>query len=311
LLEDLSLGYVTSGRHVVGVFAGTRPAPGKGLLAVGGVEYGKKGGDGPAGLTPLPGTEIEVQRCQARFRNAFPDERTSLLSGADADEGRVKAACAKNYRYLHLATHGFFETPDRLLAWQRGTAKVADMPPGLHLETVTTLALVPMVRSGLVLARPGKKEADAEDGFLTAEEVSALDLRGTELVVLSACDTGLGDIQAGEGMLGLQRAFQAAGAQTVVASLWRVDDAATTFLMEEYYRNLWEKKLSKLEALRQAQLRLLREPEELARRTREMSVQLAERGLEFGPPKGRREPVAGRRSPPAVWAAFILTGDMR
>jgi CHAT domain-containing protein len=93
--------------------------------------------------------------------------------------------------------------------------------------------------------------------------------------------------------------------------LWRVDDAATTLLMEEYYRNLWEKKLPKLEALRQAQLRLLREPEELARRTREMSVQLAERGLEFGPRKGRREPVAGRRSPPAVWAAFILTGDVR
>src|SRR5439155_3692898 len=90
-------------------------------------------------------------------------------------------------------------------------------------------------------------------GILTAEEVAGLDLRGTELVVLSACDTGLGKEAGGEGVLGLQRAFQGAGARALAASLWKVDDAATSVLMEEFYANLWRKKLPRLEALRQAQ----------------------------------------------------------
>ena len=90
--------------------------------------------------------------------------------------------------------------------------------------------------------------------------MQALDLRGCELVVLSACETGLGEAEDGQGVLGLQRAFQAAGARAVVASLWKVDDAATGVLMERFYTNLWDKKLPKLEALRQAQLAVLNDP---------------------------------------------------
>ena len=89
----------------------------------------------------------------------------------------------------------------------------------------------------------------SDDGILTAEEVQALDLRGCELVVLSACETGRGALESGQGVLGLQRAFQSAGTRAVVSSLWKVDDAATVVLMTRFHRNLWEKKMHKLEAL--------------------------------------------------------------
>jgi CHAT domain-containing protein len=114
-------------------------------------------------------------------------------------------------------------------------------------------------------------------------------------------------------VLGLQRAFQAAGARAVVASLWKVDDAATGVLMERFYTNLWTKQLPKLEALRQAQLAVLNDPGLVERHRAE----LAQRGLgakvEALPEKGRVVPPGGgtRRSDPALWAAFVLGGDGR
>ena len=156
--------------------------------------------------------------------------------------------------------------------------------------------------SGIALAGANRKpELGEDDGILTALEVEALDLRKTELVVLSACETGLGKVAGGEGLLGLQRAFQVSGAGAVVASLWSVDDAATRLLMEKFYENLWTKKLSKMESLRQAQLFVLRE------------------GSVTGLLRGRPEldaPVAipagqASRSPPFYWAAFVLSGDWR
>src|SRR5262249_30786019 len=151
------------------------------------------------------------------------------------------------------------------------------------------------------------------DGILTAEEVQSLDLRGTELVVLSACETGLGRGYYGQGVLGLQRAFHVAGARAVVASLWKVDDAATSVLMERVYTNLWVKKMPRLEALRAAQLAVLNDPGLVrARRT-----ELVQRGIEEKPeklPGGGQvtlpDPREGR-SHPALWAAFVLSGDGR
>jgi hypothetical protein len=128
------------------------------------------------------------------------------------------------------------------------------------------------------LAGANRTPEVGDDGILTAGEVAALDLRGTELVVLSACQSGLGQASSGEGMLGLQRAFQKGGAETVVASLWKVPDAETRALMSEFYSNLWRRKLGKAEALRQAQLSLLR--------------------LTNGQP-----------AHPSTWAAWVVSGD--
>jgi len=119
------------------------------------------------------------------------------------------------------------------------------------------------------------------------------------MALLSACETGLGKIAGGEGVLGLQRAFQVAGARTTVTSLWNVPDEATARLMERFYVNLWERKLSRLESLRQAQLWLLREG---AKPDSKVS-----RGVSR--PKGAV--VKGAGTPPFYWAAFVLTGDWR
>jgi CHAT domain-containing protein len=144
-----------------------------------------------------------------------------------------------------------------------------------------------------------------DDGVMTALEVAALDLSNADLVVLSACETGLGKVAGGEGVLGLQRAFQTAGARTTVTSLWKVSDEATRALMTEFYRNLWEKKLSRIESLRQAQLTMLNRYDDRAGTLRSPgpAVQLK---ADAQAAKSTRD-----RTPPAYWAAFVLAGDWR
>src|SRR5262249_54072013 len=164
----------------------------------------------------------------------------------------------------------------------------------------------PLLLSGLVLAGANR---DREKGILRAEELANLDLRGCELAVLSACETGLGKVDPGEGLQGLQWAFQVAGARSLVVSLWQGHDAAPSGLMEGVYTQLWPKKLSRIEALRQAQLTVLRDPARVQRRQRELA-KLGVRGPEDEPaplPKGGAP--AAARSHPALWAAFILSGD--
>ena len=134
---------------------------------------------------------------------------------------------------------------------------------------------------------------------MTAEEVGALDLDGCELAVLSACETGLGRTAGGEGVLGLQRAFHEAGCRTVVASLWKVDDAATAALMTRFYEHLWVEKRSPIESLRRAQLDMLEG---------RLPIAGASRGI--GPPQaadpnGSR---LGKRVHPRFWAAWSVSG---
>ena len=165
-----------------------------------------------------------------------------------------------------------------------------------------------MVLSGLVLGgrseRPsGAAATSPEDrDTLTAEAIAGLPLQGLNLAVLSACETGLGTVAGGEGVFGLQRAFHLAGTHTVVASLWRVETGSTLALMAEFYKNLWKKRLPRLESLRQAQLAMIN----------------AYRSRSSGKSSGR---VADQRKadenggadqlPPVFWAGFVLSGDWR
>src|SRR5258705_12311291 len=116
----------------------------------------------------------------------------------------------------------------------------------------------PLLRSGLALAGANLHDNSNDDGILTALEASGLNLWGTKLVVLSACDTGLGEVRNGEGVYGLRRAFVLAGAESLVMSLWPVSDYPTKKLMTEFYQNL-KQGMGRGEALRQAQLKMVKE----------------------------------------------------
>jgi CHAT domain-containing protein len=204
----------------------------------------------------LPGTRAEGQQIAALLG-------VQPALDAAALEGRLKAEC-RSPRILHLATHGFFlpdQSPDL-----RDTAPRLDIGPiGFPGEGPGAGRLsgpmmeAPMLRSGLALAgantwfRAGNLPEVAEDGLLTAEDVTGLDLLATELVVLSACETGLGYVHVGEGVIGLRRAFMLAGARTLVMSLWKVPDDQTRELMEDFYHRLLAGE-GRAEALRQAQL---------------------------------------------------------
>jgi CHAT domain-containing protein len=120
----------------------------------------------------------------------------------------------------------------------------------------------PLLLSGIALAGANHRESagfDEDDGILTAEEVASLDLSGVDLVVLSACETGVGEVKEGEGVYGLHRAFRVAGAQKLVTSLWTVEDEATRKWMKSFYEALLSKGLGTAEAVRAASLGVLQE----------------------------------------------------
>ena len=188
-----------------------------------------------------------------------------MLEGPSAGKPAVLAGLT-GARFVHLATHGYYDHIGAPSAGRADRARnsMSTLPPAptVPIAGSDVAARNPMVLSGLVLAGANALSGpDRARGLLTAEEVVSLDLGGTELAVLSACETGLGRDLAGEGVFGLQRAFLLAGTRTVVASLWRVDDDATRALMSRFYANIWERRLPVLEALRQAQLGLLRDPD--------------------------------------------------
>ncbi len=271
------------------------------LLALGDVDFGA----GLVEFSSLPATGPEADAVAARFRATFKGETTSL-SGAKAARSRVAAALPR-HRFAHLATHGFFAP-----ASMRSALAIPAVPAGpslaLHAGDGVT-GSNPGLLSGLVLAGANSPTPD-DDGLLKASEIAELDLSGMELAVLSACQTGLGMEGAGEGMLGLQRAFAVAGCRSVVSSLWSVNDAATAVLMERFYLHLWGKKLPKVEALRQAQLDVMRHPEWVEKREKEMRGTPGLRGAgKVGEVvvSGKKE----RRSPVAWWAAWQLSGDWR
>jgi CHAT domain-containing protein/Tfp pilus assembly protein PilF len=202
------------------------------------------GGAAPA----LPGTKAELEAVDGVLKTA--GYSINKVSEGEANEANVKAL--KGPSLVHIATHGYF-LPD-----SEGDAM------GVSAEHAKNN---PLLRSGLILAGapdPAKEERRADlrgnnNGVLTAYEAMNLNLEGTTLLVLSACETGLGEVRAGEGVYGLQRAFQVAGARTLLMSLWKVDDAATQLLMTSFYSN-WTKTGNKLTAFKQAQAQLRANP---------------------------------------------------
>ena len=191
-------------------------------------------------VAALPGTKIEIDAVSKTLK-ASAYTVTQFVQ-KDATEARLKAV--KGPALLHIATHGYFQ-PDA----EGGEDNAKNNP---------------LLRSGLLFAGASKTLSGEalpnlesnDNGILTAYEAMNLSLEGTDLIVLSACETGLGDVRAGEGVYGLQRAFQVAGAKALVMSLWKVDDAATQALMTNFYTNL-AKGSTKLKAFKQAQLQLM------------------------------------------------------
>lgn len=198
---------------------------------------------------PLPGAREEAREVARRWRDAGIDS-VMLLQGADAEEARLKQL-APRLRALHVATHGFFmgegcaaggiatrgvgrlTRPASPAAPARRSAPFFSHRPGELAAREQTLRL-----AGLALAganRRAQTGATEEDGVLTAEEITTLDLSRTQEVVLSACDTGVGDLSIGEGVFGVQRAFQLAGARHLVMSLWSVEDTSARAWMQAYY----------------------------------------------------------------------------
>jgi CHAT domain-containing protein len=209
-------------------------------------------------FTRLPGTEEEVRSIYA----LLGDDQAELYTGKEALEEVLYSRGSPSV--LHLATHGFF-LPDIELAnpapesWERGviSSSFIQQAPGQKIKIEN-----PLLRSGIALAGANlslqTENANTQDGILTAEKILGLRLRGTEMVVLSACDTGLGEVKSGEGVFGLRRAFTQAGAKSLVMSMWSVPDKETKEMMIEFYKNLQSGKMNRCQALRMAALKEMR-----------------------------------------------------
>jgi len=243
----------------------TANVPARGVLSAGRAAPDRCNGLGSLTFEPLPASAREGEAVAALWRSLNAgrgDAALVRLTGTAATEAQVRARIPGK-RVVHFATHGFF-----LGAWCAPAAASA-------------LARHPLMLAGLALTGANKREARsaADDGMLLAEEIVALDLRGVEWAVLSACDTGTGVVAAGEELLGLRRAFQIAGARTVIVSLWPVDDETTRQWMDVVYRARFVEKTSTAYAIRTSTVKIIE-----ARRAR------------------------GQSTHPAHWGAFVAAG---
>jgi len=232
----------------------------------------------------LPGTNREVADISAIWHSSDSARGDAIvLRGGAATEEAFKRE-ASGRAILHLATHGFF-VDGGCEPVAGGTRSVGGLVPATSTTDVRTPVSERLFSlSGLALAGANnrRRQPGAEDGILTAEEVVSLNLEGVEWAVLSACDTGLGRIRAGEGIFGLRRAFQIAGVRTVIMSLWAVDDEATRLWMRSLYEGRLIRHLSTAKAVRDASITMLGD-----RRTKGLSTH------------------------PFFWAGFVAAGDWR
>jgi CHAT domain-containing protein len=275
LIEDYTFYYLGSGRDLLGFGTSQRPG-GKALLlgdpnfdlgpeekastlrqlalAAGTDDAGVKRSTDLRGFqfARLPGTRQEVRAIHA------------LLGADKADLFTDKAALEEvlrqkgTPRILHLATHGFFLSDQDLASLRDDDRGMRQSWLGAAPPAKAGKIENPLVRSGIALAGANRALAGSDlaqsDGLVTAEKILGLRLRGTDLVVLSACETGLGDVKNGEGVFGLRRAFTQAGAKSLVMSMWAVPDRETQELMVAFYTNMLSGKMNRAQALRQAAL---------------------------------------------------------
>lgn len=262
------------------------------LLAVGGVNYFRRD-DLPASFAEsgtsrsrsntkwksLPGTRDEVRALRDMHEFILEwDAPLTLIEGKAATEERILSELPGK-KYLHLATHGYFEPEELPSLLLDAAEKQVQAQIG---EQIRAVGLLPGLLSGLVFAGVNAEpDPSREDGYLCAEEIMHIDLSSCDLVVLSACETALGSSRAGEGLMSLRRAFSVAGADAVISSLWKVDDEATSELMNDFYTNLWEKGMPRGVALHAAKLRMLQ--------------------------RNRIENDGDAR--PGTWGAFVLSGE--
>jgi len=289
LVEQYTFSYLPSAQELDRLARKDKRKVG-GALVAGGIDYDASGGGVPgaaaagaadgiralvrvSGMFPvpaLPGTAKEADTVAARLGKKLGRKGLVKLTGGAPGEARIKRELPGK-RFVHLATHGFFATGELRESLGEGGGgthrglKLGQARPRPAPDSGATAGppvdlseLNPLLLSGLILAGANKGGTAEEDGILTAEEVVGLDLRGTELVALSACETGLGEIEEGEGVMGLRRAFSVAGARALVMSLWKVPDRETMLLMEDFYRRITgQRGKSKARALREAQLALI------------------------------------------------------
>jgi CHAT domain-containing protein len=327
LLDDHLLAVVPHGPFLLARLMDKAPAPKTGdtLVVYGGVDYENSpdtlakadprvprlGGDKRMEWPVLPGTDRERQAVAALAEQMLRDKPISR-TGRAASTAQLLADLPQA-RYAHLATHGFFaekqliEERRRLMEQLKGW----EYQSGQVTERVGVGVRSPLAYTGLVLAGANTPEkAHPDGGVTTGEALVDLPLEALRLCVLSACDTGLGDLTEAEGVQGLVRAFHLAGCPDVVASLWQVNDRATAALMVKFYHELWVNKRPPIEALREAQLLISRRPDLLGSLAGERgAVKLKEAVRVTSTEEPPKEVVGGGRLPPKLWAAFLFFGQ--
>jgi len=329
LIEDdtLRLAVITAPQLLPELLAAPAAAPptsAANLLVVGGVDYDRRGTDADLAVSeaPIPqfggrrdvrwegrgkferqqGMYDEMVSIEDTYKKIWRETGVTRLEGLAATEGRFIAE-APRHIHLHLATHGYF-APKELRQALRAKRPAGLVQLGTDELEYDAAGMSPGLLSGIALAGANlPPDEEQGDGILSAEEVATLDLSRCEVCVLSCCQTGLGETVGGEGLLGLQRAFQVAGARTTITSLWKVEDEPTRALMVRFYQNLWKENKGTLEALREAQLWMLKEG--VVR-----GVVLVREKKSAPNSKPAPTPLVNRVSP-KYWAAFVLAGDWR
>ncbi len=246
LIQKHKLIQLYSSRSVLGDMA-YNLTPNSNVLLFGGIAYDDLNEEG-IGWSYLSGTKNEVNSLKSILKNKY---NTTFFVDKEASEENFKSL-AHNQQIIHLATHGFFFPDPKIIAKEvMFSTKEVETIEFRGTKATKSNSFVssenPMIRSGLVLARANNLWSESkityrEDGLLTAYEVANLDLNQTELVVLSACETGLGDIAGNEGVYGLQRAFKLAGSKNIIITLWQIPDKESDEFMQLFYTHLLKTK---------------------------------------------------------------------